>query len=133
VVAKNVAGFTADLESFARQIDVDLGQARRKVAFEIFRSVVAKSPVDTGRFRASWTVADKSPSESVQPTESGSYQPPNPESFGADFTNPFSMTWIANALPYAAALEFGHSKQAPSGMARIAVAEAEANLDALIK
>ena len=40
----------------------------------------------------------------------------------------FEVTYVTNALHYAEKLEFGHSKQAPAGMARIAVAEAIAEL-----
>lgn len=34
-----------------------------------------------------------------------------------------NVVWLANNVPYIRALEYGHSKQAPEGMVRIAVAE----------
>ena len=133
MVAKSTAGFSADLQAFSRQMGVGLGTARKKVAFDIFKSVVKRSPTDTGRFRGSWTMADGSPSEAVQPEGQGSYSAPDAASQGVSFAQPFGRTWIANALPYATALEFGHSKASPNGMARIAVAEAEADLQSLLK
>jgi hypothetical protein len=39
-----------------------------------------------------------------------------------------SVWWIYNNLPYAIALEYGHSRQAPNGMVRIALAEIEAEV-----
>lgn len=39
-----------------------------------------------------------------------------------------SVIYVSNSLPYIVPLEFGHSKQAPAGMVRTAIADVITNL-----
>lgn len=123
-----VGAFQADLRAFSDQIGVGLGEVRRKVALDVFSKVALRTPVDTGRARLSWTVQDGAPSTDVAPEGAGGAPSP-----GAIGTQPFGVTFVANALPYIETLEFGHSKQAPQGMARLTLAETEAELLALTR
>lgn len=49
----------------------------------------------------------------------------------ANINVPYGSIWLFNNVPYIEALELGHSKQAPAGMLRIAIAEAAAGLRTL--
>ena len=98
----------------------DLGtQVAQKIALDILGDVVETSPVDTGRFRASWLVSIDGP----DPSKVGGENPDSPVEtvgrgegeivrFGKDNV---SIT-IQNNLDYAAELEYGSSQQAPQGV-----------------
>nr|DAH87064.1 MAG TPA: tail component [Caudoviricetes sp.] len=78
------------------------------------------SPVDTGRFRGNWQFSIAAPAggtlDTVDPTgaEATARIVGDSIEFRAGIT-----AFIVNNLPYAIALEYGHSDQAPGGMVRI--------------
>lgn len=131
----------------ARRINiVDIGnfcedqmnQLMRVVVLETDQELKAQSPVDTGRFRASWVVGENatgtydagpqqastrenvgktSPPESPAPTAlTGINYVPGNERMGNTYN-------IHNTLPYAERLALGHSKQAPEGWVDIIAAQ----------
>lgn len=96
----------------------------REVIGRVFRTAVKISPVYTGSFRASWRVSYNTPREDV--TVGGTPEAPLR---GASFRWPKGFNLgdtiiISNNLPYAERLEYGWSKQAPTGVLRLAVASA---------
>lgn len=125
----NAHEFDAKLTAFARRVQIAPQKVVKKVAFQLFRRIIEKTPVDTGRARASWNIAIGAPDASVQPE--GQYRS-NPgglaakantvlAGYGADDRLP--PVWISNNLPYIGELENGHSQQAPSGMVALSIAE----------
>lgn len=117
---KEIGDFKADLKRFAKQIDTDFTTVFKKIVFEAYTRFVQRSPVDSGRFRASWTVQESTPNLTTKAPGSYSGAPPIPP---YTVSQPYTIVWIANALPYAERLEFGWSKQAPQGMVRLTLAE----------
>ena len=81
IVATNVKSFQKQLQKFADLSGLRVGLVAKRFAFQAFRSVSQKTPVDTGRARASWNLAQGAvntevPNESDFPTDSkrgGSY------------------------------------------------------------
>lgn len=122
---RNLAAFDAFMRDLVPQIEEKIGELRRWVAIEIWSNVTSMSPVDTGRFRASWNIQDGSPDMSVVPE--GQHGPPSQPS--GISTRPYQQTWVSNGLPYGERLEFGWSRQAPDGMVRITMAEIETVLN----
>lgn len=125
--------FKLDLRRFAEQVDVDLGQVRRKVSFDLFAGIVERTPVDTGRARGAWAMSDGAPApvDPIGPDKQVGGAAAATQAYAnitATFADPYGSTFIVNGLPYAQALEFGHSKQAPAGMVRASIAEVEAGL-----
>ncbi len=119
-----VQRFKADLKAFAKKLDVDLSTVRRKVTLDLTKKITLRTPVLTGRLRSSWAVSDGAPSAYVAPE--GTNAAPRIE---ATFSDPAQASYIVNNLPYATRIEFGgHSKQAPSGMVRISLAEIDAEI-----
>lgn len=140
----NLGSFAKDISKFCERTKVKPTLVLRKIAFDIFRGVIKMSPVDTGRFRASWRVSinrvDLSTDNTqyhkklrnketkmftgktktvtkttvVQATGSGSKVISNAK-YG-------DQIYITNNVPYAVPLEHGHSKQAPGGMVRVTIA-----------
>lgn len=96
----------------------------RKVSLDLLRSVVKKTPVDTGRARGNWQL--------------GINVIPRGETFGASGAAgaPLALAseksgdikagdsvFIVNSVPYIFMLEKGSSKQAPMGMVEATLLE----------
>jgi hypothetical protein len=108
----------------------------KKATFELFRSVIEKSPVDTGRFRANWNVAVGSPDLSTnKETDDSPRGEPSVQNMQKVVLNSKFIDqsiFLTNSLPYANRLEEGWSEQqAPNGMVRISIAEFNANFGRL--
>ena len=73
-----------------------------------------ESPVDTGRFRASWAIGQNSAPFAGQPEGDYKQQPP-PLAINYQFGNekPGNIYSVHNNLPYAEPLAVGRSKKAP--------------------
>lgn len=132
---KPIKAFDADLKGLAEELNIGFGRVVRKVVFDLHKTVSDISPVDTGRFRASWGI-----SQHEIPDDPG--EPPSdtgePDSVPAtnqrkrvnvDLRNAYSIWYIYNNLPYAQPLEDGHSDQAPNGILDLALATVEAEVD----
>ena len=48
--------FEGDLDAFAKQVGIDYTKVVKHIAFDLFGRIVKKTPVDTGRARASWNI-----------------------------------------------------------------------------
>jgi hypothetical protein len=136
--------FEVQCKAFAEKIDVNLSTVVRRAAAQLYSDIVVRTPVDTGYCRHNWQVSADPPPENTVGT------PPkkvhgrasqvlgplyNPE--GAKTQVPIAPgvthVWIVNNVVYAEALENGHSKQAPQGMVRIAIAQLQAEWAAIVQ
>lgn len=121
--------FNAQLTKFARKIQVAPRKVVKKVAFQLFRRIIEKTPVDTGRARASWNIAIGSIDSSIAPEGDNLKSPGALASkantvlagYGTDGRLP--VVWISNNLPYIGELENGHSQQSPAGMVALSIQE----------
>lgn len=105
----------ADLRKYAEKYRLRMEDVARAVPVELASRVILASPVDTGRFRGNWNVAtnrvdatttedtDKAGDKAISRAQAVKVQ------LGDD-------VYVTNNLPYAQALEDGHSQQAPAGM-----------------
>lgn len=128
--------FNAQLTQFARKIQVAPQKIVKKVAFQLFRRIIEKTPVDTGRARASWNISIGSVNSVNAPegkytdrgTKIGTSGMAGAQAnaalagYGADGRLP--AVWISNNLPYIGELENGHSQQAPAGMLKLSINQA---------
>ncbi|HNU27153.1 MAG TPA: hypothetical protein PKJ38_13680 [Planctomycetota bacterium] len=100
----------------------------RKIALEMFRRVILRTPVDTGRARGNWQTTVGAPAIGELGTRH------NAKTGGAPIARAITVgqAWkattgasilLTNNLPYIERLEHGYSKQAPAGMVAITVAE----------
>jgi hypothetical protein len=101
----------------------------RGTLFGLTNRIVKRSPVDTGRFRNNWQASVNSINTATTPTadRSGS-QAINKARGTINALKMGSTFYLSNNLPYAKRLEYGWSKQAPSGMIRLSVAELQARM-----
>jgi hypothetical protein len=116
----------ADLNAFAKAMDIAIGTVVDRVVIAIYTKVVERTPVDTGRARASWMINEGSAPEGVPEPDLESYPMPATAMGGFTGTEP---VYITSNLPYMERLENGWSKQAPAGMVRIALAEVETEIE----
>ena len=159
---ENVEMFAADLKRFSRAVHVQIEDVVRAVVFELLKMIVVRTPVDTGRAAGSWMVRGGEIDDFVLPESTHlSHADAVAEVMArvksVDFSNPAQMWWIYNNLPYIASLEYGlypnpvkkgsyvkgqgyviktvagFSKQAPSGMVRISIAELEVRIEGIIR
>ncbi len=135
----NLRQFSADLQKFARSINVQFETIVRKLAIDLFTKIVERTPVDTGRSRASWTLNAGRPSYKAQP-QSFKADPNSATSAALNQTSkvaamkPFEeMIWIANGLEHLPWLENGTSKIRPYNMVELSIIEVEAEVEAEIK
>lgn len=117
--------FRQDVKNIINKGNNRQNQFVRKLCLKLNRSVVLKSPVDTGRFRANWNIGFDSPDTSTTKNTdaSGSSAIAKAKSIlTGDLTG--KKIFITNSLQYAYRLEYeGWSNQAPQGMVRITIAE----------
>jgi hypothetical protein len=140
--------FSISLEKFAIKTESAAVVACQKIAMEVWGRVIMKSPVGDpskwnadfvaagttlgwfdknyvgGRFRANWGCQVGSPYAGTVDTvdKAGGATVAKANMTTAQWNGRVSI-FLVNNLPYSLALENGHSKQAPSGMVRITVAE----------
>lgn len=129
-----MSGWSIPLESLAAKVQLDLETVARKSTLDVFSAVVLGAPVDTGRFRANMNVSYGAPDVAVTNSTNGAR---GLQEVQKALTLPIGgVTYITNALPYAAVLEYGgypnppksptgktsggFSIQAPHGMFRLA-------------
>jgi len=124
----NAKHFSIDLTRWGTSLEKEQApNFIRKIALELLKKVTMKSPVDTGRFRANWMVGIGGADETT--TENTVNDAMMRGSIVLTGYKTLKQIHISNNLPYAAALEHGHSQQAPLGVAEISVAEIEAHFN----
>jgi hypothetical protein len=114
----SVASFNSDLKKFARTVNLDIETVVRKVAFDIYKGVTQKTPVDTGRAKANWNMGYGNINYTVTENTIFTALPP-PNGAGK------KPIYITNNLPYINALENGSSTQAPNGMVSLTMNETQ--------
>lgn len=113
---KNAFEFESDLNEAAKVLGAETArEAAVTLAIQLSTEIVRRTPVDTGRARANWFLSEGTPR--IETTSSTSAQ-----SFSASALTGRNPIYITNSLPYIVPLEYGHSKQAPAGMVRTAIA-----------
>lgn len=130
----DLKGFEADLNKFADDIGVRTEVVIKRLALEVFTGVVRKTPVDTGRARASWVIGIERPLNSPSLSPAQKFTPAEAERYAATELaelreiGPYSTVFISNSLPYIEELENGSSTQAPEGMVAVTLTEVNRNL-----
>ena len=120
--------FSIDLTRWGVSLEKEQApQFIRKIALDLLKKITVKSPVKTGRFKANWMTGIGGADETT--TESTVDDAVMRGSIILSAYRDLKQIHLSNNLPYAAALEHGHSQQAPLGVAEISVAEIEAHFN----
>jgi hypothetical protein len=123
--------FTLALSQYAAKAKENADAAVRGVVLTIQSRLVIRSPVDTGRFRANWRYGVGTAPEGVIET-TGTTENPTPGAAPPDLVpgeGAGRVHYLVNNLPYAWALERGHSSQAPTGLVALTAIEFQSITD----
>ncbi|MFD2235945.1 HK97 gp10 family phage protein [Aureimonas populi] len=115
-----MAGFADQIAAWSEKTREKLETAVRKIALDAFTEVILMSPVDTGRFRGNWQVAiGNIPTGTVEIDDKTGTATIGKVQAETLKLQAGQTIFLVNNLPYAQALEYGHSQQAPGGMVRL--------------
>lgn len=121
-----MSGFSISLDTWITRTKKNTNKAIRKIALDLSARIIQATPVDTGRARANWMLGIGTPDLSTSSDEDKSGHTTTASVMSGlenyNYESGHSI-FITNSLPYIARLENGHSKQAPNGMVKIALAE----------
>ena len=114
--------FASDVAKWTAKTEAKIELAIRKIAIDVFAEVIMMSPVDTGRFRGNWQVAiGTMPTGTLEIDDKSGTATLNKGQAEAMGLKAEQTIFLINNLPYAQALEYGLSQQAPGGMIRLTV------------
>lgn len=114
-------GFALDLKRFASKTGDSLEETRRNFIIKLYGAIIDRTPVDTGRLKNNWLTSVATPNRKILKgfDKSGSKAKKRVE---ANLGEGDVAVYMSNNLPYAVAIEEGHSKEnAPDGMVKINV------------
>jgi hypothetical protein len=93
--------------------------------------IIKRTPVDEGTLRGNWQPSIGQPVQTtIERMDKNGTASASDVSREGQRLNIGSVFYMTNNLPYAAAIEFGSSKQEPQGMMRIEVLETAAAIQA---
>lgn len=112
-----MAAQVTNYEEFAtevRRVSKDLTERQqvlfvKKIAMELLRRVVKRTPVDTGRARGNWQITVGKPAtKALDVSGPGAGAQAVAQGVAALTTlPPYSIVWLSNNVPYITVLEFG--------------------------
>lgn len=127
-MADNEESFLRTIHAFSGIAGRRIDFVMRKIGLDAFNQLMRRSPVDSGRFRASWRYTVNRFDDSVEPrpkhgtksTQAKGSAPTAAQTAGVLTANKTvtrkSVIHISNSLPYSVRLEKGYSPQAPNGI-----------------
>lgn len=119
-----IGSFELDIARFVEKAKGNVDLVIRKIALDVFKRVIIKSPVKSGRFKGNWQVAIGSiPAGTLEVNDKDGTATIARVTAEAMKLQAGQTITLINNLPYARRLEYGHSKQAPSGMVRLTLQE----------
>ncbi len=121
----NLAQFNAALTASEKKIKGDFKKFHQQVIAELFRRIVLRTPVDTGRARGNWQIELGGPAQgTLEVVDKSGDGTVLKEIAKLQDIPPFSLVHISNNLQYISYLEHDkRSPQHPEGMVEISLTE----------
>lgn len=131
--------FSVDVKEWAERAGLEVIEAKRAAALQIFSAVIMATPVGNatqwqnpgsappgyvgGRLRGNWqTRLDTPAMDTVTRVDASGRQAITEAEYEIGLAVGDQSIYLSNNLPYANRIEYGaHSKQAPSGMVRVSI------------
>ena len=118
-------GFSIPPKRIAKVLKARIEKVNRRVTLQLLTSINERAPVDTGKFRSSWVYGTNTLNVTIpvnDPTSATSF----PKLVGEYNAAPIAAAhYFASNIHYAVKLEGGWSGQAPSGVVRPSIRDAE--------
>lgn len=122
-----MARFSLDVAAWCERAKADMDLVVRKICLDMFKRVILRTPVATGRARANWSCAIGSvPDDVLELDDKSGTATISKMAAVVAGVKAGDVIYLVNNVPYILPLEYGHSKQAPAGMVGITVAEFQA-------
>ena len=119
-----LGNFELDIQRFVDKANGRIDLVVRKVALDLFKRVIMKTAVDTGRARGSWQCAIGSiPSAQVNHLDKSGSETIARMTAAVAPVKAGDVVYLTSSLVYIRPLEYGWSAQSPSGMVRISATE----------
>ncbi len=119
-----LGSFELDIQRFVDKAKGNTTLVVRKIALDVFKRVIMKTPVDLGRAKGSWQCAIGSiPAGTVELNDKTGAATISKMTAVAMGLKAGEIIYLISNLEYIRPLEFGHSKQAPGGMVRTTLQE----------
>lgn len=116
--------FALDISRFINRTNSNVDLVTKKIVLDVMRSVVRKSPVDTGRFKGNWQYGTgEMPTGTTDIHDAGGQGTISHIAGQVPAQAAGKLHYIVNNLPYSIRLEHGHSSQAPQGMVGLTITE----------
>jgi len=144
-MSKNSSNFLKSINAFVDTAKANSELVVKKGCIEVLQDIIRMSPVGQpelwqgyapkgyvgGRFRGNWQVTFNVPAsvelDRVDPSGMDTLKD-GIEQIGR-YTYGIQSIYFTNNLPYSVRLEFGHSKQAPNGIVRVAALNAQTHFE----
>lgn len=123
--------FATEMREITLKANGAVDKTVRAATIALFREVIQRTPVDTGRLRGNWQTTTGSPAYGIAER----FDKTGAVAFGealAKIGGAGSITYLTNNLPYAQRIEYdgwSHTK-APAGMVRVSFARIESIVEA---
>ena len=109
--------WAADIDTWAQGANKSMAQVRKFVIVNMLGSVVKDTPVLTGMLRSNWQASIGAPKEGELPLRPANMAMAEIADVAGKVKGDETV-YFRNNIPYAVAIEFGHSKKRPEGMVR---------------
>jgi hypothetical protein len=130
-IARNAAEFSRQLSQLSHYVDGNIERVIRKACIDLYRRIVERTPIYTGLAKISWGLSTTGYApeygEDFEPTYNEILNIVERNVRDFRFTVNDNMVTIVNNLEYIEYLESGSSRQAPTGMVAISLAEFNAH------
>lgn len=111
--------FSAVVSSFKSDAINACQETRKAATIELFKSVILDTPVSEGRLRGNWQATTNNPATGqldIYDQNGGGTVIIAVNTVNKSLDD--QTLYLANNLPYALRIEYGHSDKAPAGMVR---------------
>jgi hypothetical protein len=124
----NLNSFNVALKDFGENlVPADHLKLQKRIAADLLRRIVFRTPVKTGRARGNWQVnSGPALEQSIPETDKNGAKTVSRGMTSISSAQPYGLITLFNNVNYIRFLEGGSSQQAPSGMVSLSVAEVEA-------
>lgn len=119
--------FATQVRNFTTKAEKATDKTIRAITFALFREVIMRTPVDTGRLKGNWQATQSAPATGTVTVDDKSGGK-TVVAMAAAIGGWGSVSYLSNNLPYAHRIEFdgwSHTK-APEGMVRKSLARINA-------
>lgn len=128
--------FSDDMERILRSYEARFDTLVQGVTIELYKTMVARNPLKTGRSRGNYIISPTG--RMVDDYDPNRFDPSGTSNLpmaleAVKSIKAGGVVRIINNTPYIMELEFGYSRQAPSGMARVSVFDFQPIVNRLAK